>query len=293
MLVTGATGFLGRHLIPKLDFRRKIRCLVRKNSDTASLLSIPRVEIIYGDLTDLDSVKGAMKGVDTVIHMAAACKPELKDLMHATNVEGTQKIVEACRSQKIKKLIYLSSVAVVFEKDLQNDVYCSTKLKAEEIILKAGLPAIILRPSAIYPETGGFTVPIKIARYLPILPLPGFILNKKLQQPVSVKNVVEVILTALKTDKLKENKPYFIAGPNNQTISELIDKSTVFPFKPLKIKTPDFILKKLISLGFPIDRGHLVKNQKFYQFDLTEAIKDFGYAPLDIIETIRGTKASS
>jgi len=179
----------------------------------------------------------------------------------------------------------------VFENDLQNDTYCSTKKNAEIIAMDSNLPVIILRPSAIYPEKGGFIVPIKIARYFPILPLPKIILEKKLQQPVSVKNVVEVILTALKTDKLKKNKPYFIAGPNNQTISELLDINTVYPFKPLKIVAPNFIIKMLARLGIPFDLGHLEKRQKFYQFDITEAVKDFGYNPLDISMAIRGESA--
>ena len=287
MLVTGATGFLGKHLIPKLDFCDKVRCLVRKTSDVSSLSKSP-VDIVYGNLTDHESLTKAVQGVEVVIHMAAACKQELEESMPEVNVGGTRNLVDVCKTQKIKKMIYLSSVAVVFENDLQNDTYCSSKRDAEEIVMNSSLPVIILRPSAIYPEKGGFTVPIKIARYFPILPLPKSILDKKLQQPVSVKNVIEVILTAIKTDKLKKDKPYFIAGPNNQTISELLDIITVYPFKPLKIEIPSFILKSLVCLGIPFDLGHLKKRQKFYQFDITEAVKDFGYNPLDISVAISG-----
>ena len=112
-----------------------------------------------------------------------------------------------------------------------------------------------------------------------------------MQQPVSVKNVIEVILTALKTDKLRRNKPYFIAGPNKQTIAELLDINTVYPFKPLKIETPNFILNGLAYMGLPIDLGHLEKRQKFYQFDISEAVKDFGYNPSDISVAISGKKS--
>jgi nucleoside-diphosphate-sugar epimerase len=287
ILVTGGTGFLGKHLFPELNFCHKVRCLVRKTSDISSLKKTP-VEIFYGDLTNQGSLAQAVKGMDIVIHMAAACKKELEDSMTEINVEGTRRLVEVCKAQKISKFIYLSSVAVVFKKDLQNDTYCSTKRDAEIIATNSDLPVIVLRPSAIYPEKWGFTVPLKIARYIPVFALPESILEKKLQQPVSVKNVIEVILTALKTDKLKKGKPYFIVGPNNQTISELLDKHTVYPFKPLKIKIPGFILRRLAGLGLPIEVDHLVKSQKYYQFDITEAVKDFGYNPLDISVAIRG-----
>ena len=289
VLITGATGFLGRHLIPKLIFSHKVRCLVRKSSNISSLEN-KKVQIFYGDLTDQDSLTQAVQGIDVVVHMAAACRQELSGNMPEVNVEGTRRLVNACKAQKVSKLIYLSSVAVLFEDDLGNDAYCLTKRMAEKIVMDSGLPAVVLRPSAIYPEKGGFIVPVKIARYFPILPLPEKILEKKLQQPVLVDNVIEVILTALNTDKLKVNKPYFVVGPNTQTISELLDKTTVYPFKPLKIKIPDFIFKGLASLGVPIDLGHLRKRQKFYKFDFTEAVKDFDYCPLDISVAIHGRK---
>jgi nucleoside-diphosphate-sugar epimerase len=289
VLITGATGFLGRHLIPRLVFSHSVRCLVRKSSDISSL-ERKNVQIFYGDLTDQESLVQATQGVDVVIHMAAACRQELRENMSEVNVEGTRRLVNACKAQKVSKLIYLSSVAVLFEGDLQNDEYCYTKRIAEEIVMESGMPVIVLRPSAIYPEKGGFTVPVKIARYFPILPLPVSILEKKLQQPVAVENVIEVILVALNTDKLKVNKPYFVVGPNTQTISELLDKTTVYPFKPLKIKVPDFILKGLASLGVPIDLGHLKKRQRIYNFDIAESVKDFDYNPLDISVAIHGGK---
>ena len=182
------------------------------------------VEFFYGDITDKATLQKAMQGVDTVIHMAAECNSKKTDLMYSANVEGTKRIVEVCKSLSINKLIYLSSVAVVFEDKCSHDKYCSTKKQAEEIVLNSQLNSVILRPSAIYPSKGGFAMPVKLARYFPVIPLPEFTWRRRLQQPVYIENVIEVILKALQSDQAKTNKPYFVAGPNTQTIEELVAK---------------------------------------------------------------------
>lgn len=286
VLVTGATGFLGRHLIPELGFCESIHCLVRKTSNVSSIQN-KNVEFFYGDITDKATLQKAMQGVDTVIHMAAECNSKKTDLMYSANVEGTKRIVEVCKALSINKLIYLSSVAVVFEDKCSHDKYCSTKKQAEEIVLNSQLNSVILRPSAIYPSKGGFAMPVKLARYFPVIPLPEFTWRRRLQQPVYIENVIEVILKALQSDQAKTNKPYFVAGPNTQTIEELVDRNTVFPFKPIKIKIPSILIKLLRVLGITAGQSFLSENRNCYSFDITETEKDFNYRPLDICSALK------
>lgn len=288
ILITGATGFIGKHLIPELGFC-EVRCLVRKTSDVSWLKN---VELFYGDIVDVNSLDEAMKGIDIVIHMAAVVF-EKKEIQDRINVEGTKNVVEACRKNKIKKLIYLSSVAVVYGKETSNYNYSFTKKKAEELVLNAKLNSIILRPSLIYGKGSRLTNIIKLIRIFPIIPLPEFMLTKRIQQPVYVEDVVNGIITAVKTDKLRKNKPYVLAGPSSNTIAQIIDATTIYPFKPIKLKIPTSLLKFLVKIylkifpGTPINQEHLSKQSKIYNFDNSEATKDFGYNPIDIVDAIK------
>lgn len=291
VLITGATGFLGKHLVPKLDFC-DVRCLVRRTSDISSI-KLKNIEFFYGDITNKDSLDKAMKGIDIVIHMAASVWEKDKEKQYKINVDGTRNVIDVCRKNKIKKIIYLSTVAVIFGKEDSNYNYSFTKRKAEQIVLKAKLNSIVLRPSLIYGKGSRLTKILKIVRRLPIVALPAHMLKKKIQQPVYVKDVIDVIIKAVESDKLKTNKPYFIAGPKSHTVAEIIDQITIYPFKPLKIKIPTWFIKILFAIyqkivtGTPIQKEHLSKQRRVYYFDNIEAKKDFGYNPLDISDVIK------
>lgn len=92
-LVTGATGFIGSAVVRQLAAQKKaVRCLVRKSSDLSNLGGL-KVDYAYGDVTDVDSVRRALKGCDRVIHLAAIYAIWLKDpnLMYKVNVNGAWK----------------------------------------------------------------------------------------------------------------------------------------------------------------------------------------------------------
>ena len=138
IFITGATGFLGKHLVPKLDFCDSIRCLVRKSSDISSI-KLKNVEFCYGDINDINSLNQAMKDVDIVIHMAASIFAKNKEDQYKINVEGTKNIVELCKKNKIKKLIYISTVSVVYGEEYPNQGYILTKKEGEEVVLNSNL----------------------------------------------------------------------------------------------------------------------------------------------------------
>lgn len=325
VLVTGATGFLGKHLVPRLDFCEKVRCLVRKTSDLSGFMDniagrsrkhhvadsgkngdtglnggekgwlstkLKNVELCFGDVTDKRSLDKAMEGADIAIHMAAVVFAKDQKEQYAVNVEGTKNVVASCKKNHIKKLVHLSSVAALYGKEHSNYSYSFTKKEAEDVVLKSGLKAIILRPSLIYGEGSRLTNIIRMVRLLPIVALPRHMLNKQLQQPVFVGDVVDAIITSLKTDKLKTGKPYFIAGPQEERISEVIDGTTIYPFKPLKLRIPAALMRIAVALyqkafpGSPINKDHMLKQQKVYHFDISEAQKDFGYNPKKISEAM-------
>ena len=105
ILITGSTGFLGKHLIKVLD-KKNIKCLVRKDSNVNHLKDI---ELVYGDITDANSLDKSLKGVKEVIHLAASTHDQ--SLFHIVNVNGTKNLLEACKKNSVKRFIFISSMA--------------------------------------------------------------------------------------------------------------------------------------------------------------------------------------
>ncbi len=171
VLVTGATGFLGRNLCPYLvEQGHRVRALVRPSSDWGFLVE-RGVEIAFGDVQDLISVQAALVGCDAVIHAAGYFRfwgPQ--DRYWGVNVVGTRNVVQAAERMGVQRFIHISTVAVIGRPRPGTvidetypcqpvDEYQRTKLEGERIVQEAacrGLPALILRPGAFYGPWGRY-----------------------------------------------------------------------------------------------------------------------------------------
>ena len=114
-LVTGATGFIGSHVVSKLAERgEKVRVLVRPESPRKNLEGLP-VEFATGDLTDRKSLVAAMAGCRRVYHVAADYRLWTPDpsVLYANNVVGTRNVLEAARETKVERIVYTSTVGAI------------------------------------------------------------------------------------------------------------------------------------------------------------------------------------
>jgi nucleoside-diphosphate-sugar epimerase len=164
-LVTGATGFIGSHLVEALVQRgTHVRCLVR-NKTLLGWVKNSRVEFVVGNCQDRNSLKQAVMDVDQVFHLAGVTTAVKEETYFDVNALGTENLIQACieDNNRLKKFIYLSSQAAAGpspsggrkkESDPCKPVspYGKSKLLAEELALSRSreLPLIILRPCAIY-----------------------------------------------------------------------------------------------------------------------------------------------
>lgn len=179
VLVTGGGGFLGKAIVKKL---------VKKNLQVSSFSRQAYAELdalgvtqIQGDLVHREDVEAALKGIDTVFHVAA--NPAMwgsYDSYYQVNVQGTAHVIEACLKNKVNRLIHTSSPSVVFnDADMENidesapypDTYLApypeTKAMAEKKVaqaVKQGLKAIVLRPHLIWGPEDNHLLPRIIAR---------------------------------------------------------------------------------------------------------------------------------
>lgn len=170
IFVTGATGFLGGRLVKRLvEEGYQVRALARRASKVGALQKL-EVEIAFGDLSDESSIVAAIQGVDVVVHAAAGTSGTAEDSKTAT-IQGTRNVLEACKSSRVKKLVYISSCGVyevagyaehqIVTEDaqlerfpLRRGYYSAAKLQAEALVTEAmnhyGCSIVVLRPGTLY-----------------------------------------------------------------------------------------------------------------------------------------------
>lgn len=166
-LVTGASGFLGGHVVEALCNRgENVVILARKTSNVSAIKDLP-IEIRYGDLRDLESVKQASRGVDHIYNCAGAVRYVVPyDELYKANVLSTQNVVIAGAEAGVGRIVHASSMGVTgpegrvsIENDgaysaSQSDKYCRSKTEAEMLFFKEcdkkGIEGVALRPGVIY-----------------------------------------------------------------------------------------------------------------------------------------------
>lgn len=160
ILVTGATGFIGRHLTAALSKTQSVRCLVRKRSDIKGLKDLS-VDLFYGDLLDKDSLGPALDGIDLVYHLAGEVYSRRKQDYYKGNVLATHNLLEVCKKKGTKRIIFLSSISVykpatkgtLLSEESECEpitIYGKTKLEAEGLIKECNIPWVIVRAPIIY-----------------------------------------------------------------------------------------------------------------------------------------------
>jgi nucleoside-diphosphate-sugar epimerase len=174
ILVTGATGFIGGRLVEYLVSycHANVRALVRNYGKAVRIARLP-VQLVPGDLMNLDSLRGAAAGCVVVFHCAAGISGE-DDERRAATVDGTRNMLEAASEAGVKRFVHISSAAVygpdpgpwVDETTplvRSGNLYADAKLEADQMVarfgVEKGLPVVILRPTIVYgPGSGAWTI---------------------------------------------------------------------------------------------------------------------------------------
>lgn len=218
MLVTGASGFLGSRLVPSLvQAGWSVTALVHR-TPPAALQSVSSVRFCPGSLEDLDSLRIAARGCRAVVHLAAATDTSDAEINRRANVEGTARLLEACRREGVARLLHFSSHCA--GRTLR-DAYGETKLQAETLVRAFAGEATILRPTMVCGRgSKEFETFARLVRRLPVIPVPGpgtFRL-----QPSLVEDVVPAAVRALDVPEAV-GKTYELAGGESLTFRELVD----------------------------------------------------------------------
>lgn len=285
ILITGATGFIGKRLLKRISKSEKIRCLARNGSD------LPKnVETVLGDLSDKDALRKATKDISCVIHLAAVINSTNKTDFYKVNHIGTKNLIEACKKNGVKRVILISSYDVVMKPG--ND-YTKSKLLAENVVKKSGLDYIILRPTAVYgPNDKGLSTLFQMIKKYPIAPVAGD--GNYQLQPAYVGDVVDCIIRCVKSPKF--GKTYFVAGPKPVSFNEIIDTAAkACSKKVIKLHIPMAILRIVLFPMKLFSKSPRLSYEKFKLIvqsktcDISETRKDLKFKPISFEEGVRRT----
>lgn len=235
LLVTGATGFIGKNLIPELIKQERLRILARRTSNVSLLRAHRDIEIAYGDLEKNRGIDEALLGIDTVIHCAARTIGKNFIDYYKTNTIGTAHLIQAMNKEGIKNILYLSSHAAcgpccekvpLRETDRLRPIssYGRSKKLAEDIIVKNGINYIILRPVTVY---GPYDE--EILRYMKLLnhgfcPIIGY--GDKYINLLYVADLVKLITTLVQANRF-DNQTYFVNDGHCYSYEEVLGQIAV------------------------------------------------------------------
>ena len=218
IFLTGATGYVGRNLLPlllKADANETLVALVRKRPD----YDLERVEWVVGDLFT-DSVYAHYIGqADAIIHLAGCISPPTVEEYFQVNVLGTRRLLFAAQNQGCPRVIYLSSYDAVCN---QKGSYGKSKKMAEKEILDSKLRFTIIRPTVIYGGQGrsGLFPILRLIRKGPFVPIIGS--GRQLLQPLYVGDLCQTMISVLKDFNNYSQAFVNIGGPEKLNWLEVV-----------------------------------------------------------------------
>ena len=301
-LVTGGTGFIGGHLVTALVAREaRVRVLTRSRERGEGLRRLG-VEVVHGDLLQAHDLGRALAGVEAVFHLAAQIQPseEGPAAYWRNNVEGTAKLLAACRGLPLGTFVHVSSVGVMGSlaelpadegtRCAPDNVYGRTKYEAEELARHAfleGLPVVIARPAWVYGPGD-----LRTLRLFTAIRRRRFLLVGSGQtwlHPVYVEDVVEGLLRC-GTHPKAVGETYCLAGPEPvrlRQLTALIAELEEAP--PPRLRVPPWPawvgaaavegLFRLLKRRPPLYRRQLEFFLKDQLFSTAKAREELGFVP--------------
>ncbi|MCC7538225.1 MAG: NAD-dependent epimerase/dehydratase family protein [Deltaproteobacteria bacterium] len=235
VFVTGATGFLGSHVVQQLKTEgHDVRALARKTSDTRLLRELD-VEIVEGSVSDDRALRRAVEGVDAVVHSAGATKVRRLQEFEEINGDGTRRLVAAVldAAPSVRRFVYVSSMAAMGGNDGERPVraddeprpptaYGQSKLSGERHALAAKdrIPVTVFRPTGIYGprDTELFKQFLSIKRGLAASHGDG----KSVVSLVYGPDCADAIIKAIQVDH-PSGRVYLISDGQPYTMDEMLD----------------------------------------------------------------------
>jgi NADH dehydrogenase len=192
LLLTGATGLVGSALLRRLVAEgEQVRCLVRDPRRLGA--QRVRVQIALGDLTDPPSFRNAMRGVRTVVHLAASIRDQPRGSIEELNGIATWRMVQAAERAGVERFVFFSTLDASTHHRAR---FFRAKALAEQAVGEAGLESIVFAPSIVYAPGDPWLTLLERLALLPVVPVSGR--GRALYQPIWAEDVADCVIAVLR-----------------------------------------------------------------------------------------------
>jgi uncharacterized protein YbjT (DUF2867 family) len=247
LLLTGATGSIGSRLLPLLLERgEEVRCLVRE----PRRLGARRVDvqIALGDLGEMSDpylVRQALRGVDTVIHLAASIRDQPPKRIEELNGLATVRLLRAAERSGVGSFHFFSAMDA---QAAQRTRFFRAKWQAEQAVLSSPLRTTVFAPSIVYDHSDPWITLLRRFSFLPVLPVSGE--GQAEFQPIWAADVARCVVAALDRERDGDGAThrYELAGPDRLTYDEMSDLVSCIAGRP----------RPLVHVPLPLVRAGLI-----------------------------------
>jgi uncharacterized protein YbjT (DUF2867 family) len=290
ILVTGANGFVGSHMVPALvDAGHRVLALVRDENGAALVMrrlapsQREAVETRAGDVTKPDTLPAALAGADAVLHLVAVPRDwDGGATLRLVNTEGTRNVLRAAADAGVRRFVHLGALGVVDDPDLH---YGSSKVKGMALVRESGLDWTILSPSLLFgPRDGFFNILGDLVRMSPgIVPITGK--GDARFQPLAITDLARAAVITF-GDPATVGREFLLGGQRYWTYREIVEevlrgmgkKRAMVPMPVALIRLVATVAEK-IRLPFPVATDQLRQLKHDNIGPLGSVVDGFGFEP--------------
>jgi NADH dehydrogenase len=248
LLLTGATGAIGSRLLPLLlESGEEVRCLVREPRRLGERRV--DVQIAMGDLAELSDpyrLRQALRGVDTVLHLAATIRDQPPKRIEELNGLATVRLLRAAEQLGIERFVFFSALDAG---RTQRTRFFRAKALAEQAVLSSRLKTTVFAPSIVYDHSDPWITLLRRFSFLPVMPVSGS--GQARYQPIWANDVAACVASAL----IREGTGRFeLAGPETLSYNEISDLVSRASGRP----------RPLLHIPLPLVRSGLITLRKVF-----------------------------